>query len=346
MREYGRGIVLLTQRTMSQFGEDYMVEECIVNCLPLTDAEQQSFRSAVPEIHQEFVGDAKQRNDMVWLCHVPQELREKATVVIGNAPASEIKECKNLKWLQTFSAGVNSYTGEGILAKGAKLSGASGAYGQAVGEHMFAMMWTLLKNIHLYRDNQNKHLWQDEGPVSTPDEVKVLVLGTGDIGSHFAVLSKAVGCYTAGVRRNASQSAPGIDDMHGFEELESLLPQSDVIAMSLPSTPDTRHLINRHTLSLMKPNAIVLNVGRGDAIDSDALAAALHDKTIQAAGIDVTEPEPLPEDHPLWNEPNCLITPHVAGGSHLEATSRKVLSIVLENMKRYAAGEPLLNESK
>ncbi|MFT8638997.1 D-2-hydroxyacid dehydrogenase [Bifidobacterium sp.] len=323
-----------------------MVEELIVNCLPLTEEERKTFQEASPEIRQEFVGDPRHRSYMVWPCHVPQELREKATAIIGNAPVDEVRECRNLRWLQTYSAGVNSYAGDGILPEGALLSGASGAYGQAVGEHMFALMWALLKKLPLYRDNQSKGLWQDEGPVSTPEELKVLVLGTGDIGSHFAVLSKAVGCRTAGVRRNASHSAPGIDDMHGFEELEDLLPQSDVIAMSLPSTPDTRHLINRHTLSLMKPNAIVLNVGRGDAIDSDALAAALHDRTIQAAGIDVTEPEPLPEDHPLWNEPNCLITPHIAGGNHLEATSREVLSIVLENIRRYAAGKPLLNESK
>ncbi|MFT8703769.1 D-2-hydroxyacid dehydrogenase [Bifidobacterium aquikefiricola] len=322
-----------------------MADEMIVNCLPLTEEERERCRSAAPSVRQEFVGDPKHRADMIWPCHVPQELRESATAIIGNVPIDEVKECKNLKWLQTFSAGVNTYVGEGILAKGAKLSGASGAYGQAVGEHMFAMMWTLLKNIQLYRDNQSKHLWQDEGPVSTPDEVKVLVLGTGDIGSHFAVLSKAVGCYTAGVRRNASQPAPGIDDMHGFDELESLLPHADVIAMSLPSTPDTKHLINRHTLSLMKSNAIVLNVGRGDAIDADALAAALHDRTIQAAGLDVTEPEPLPEDHPLWSEPHCLITPHVAGGSHLEATGRKVIGIVVENLKRYANHQPLLNEA-
>ena len=156
--------------------------------------EQDAFQAAIPDIRQEFLGNPKDRNKMVWQSHVPQELRTEATVIIGNPSVDEVHQCINLKWLQTFSAGVNAYTAPGILPEATMLSGASGAYGQAVGEHMFAMMWALLKNLPLYRDNQNKHLWQDEDAVQTPEELHVLVLGTGDIGSHFALLAKAVGC--------------------------------------------------------------------------------------------------------------------------------------------------------
>ena len=128
-----------------------------------------------------------------------------------------------------------------------------------------------------------------------------------------------------------------------MEALPELLPQADIVVMSLPGYSDTKGVIGEKELQLMKSNAILLNVGRGTAIDSLALAKALQGRSIYGAGLDVTDPEPLPEDHPLWDAPHCIITPHVSGGYALPETLEKILNLSIENLERYEKGEALHN---
>ena len=128
-----------------------------------------------------------------------------------------------------------------------------------------------------------------------------------------------------------------------MEELDSLLPRADVEALSLPGNPSTYHTLNRERISLLSPNAIVLNVGRGTAVDTDALSDALYAGKIAGAALDVTDPEPLPADHPLWKAPNAIITPHISGGYALPETLQQIAEIFAENLKRFQAGEPLRN---
>ena len=180
-------------------------------------------------------------------------------------------------------------------------------------------------------------------PAISPNGKTALIIGTGDIGSHFARLCKNVGMTTIGIRRNPAVEAPGIDHMVGFDSLDDVLQYADVIAMCVPSTPTTYHLLNAERIASLKPDAIIINAGRGDAIESQALADALAEGRIHGAALDVTEPEPLPADSPLWCEPKCLITPHVAGGNHLEITERSIISIALGNVRCYANGQSLDN---
>lgn len=331
--------------TASQ-GDGARIVTCIVNCLPLNEEERQRFILAAGDVRQEFVGDGSSREGMNWKASIPENLRESASAIIGNVPVEQIRDCTSLEWLQTFSAGVDAYLKEGVLAPGVKVSSASGAYGLAVSEHLFAMMMALMKNLPSYRDLQREHQWSPLGRVQSPDGATVLVLGTGDIGAHFARLCKACGAHTVGVRRDAGKQVEGIDEMHAFEELDTLLGAADVIALALPSTPETRHIIDESRLRLMKSDAMVINAGRGDAIDCDALATALHEQRISSAGLDVTDPEPLPAEHTLWNESRCLITPHVAGGTHLKQTADRIIDIALENVRRYVRGEDLLNRMR
>ncbi|OZG67344.1 D-2-hydroxyacid dehydrogenase [Bifidobacterium eulemuris] len=319
-------------------------ERVIVNCLPLDEAERARFVEAAGGMRQEFVGDIAQRGDMGWRACVPEPLKARATAVIGNIAPEDCARYPRLEWLQTWSAGVDQYLADGVLGANVRLSNATGAYGQTVAEHMFAMMWSLMKNLPAYTRNQSARRWHDEGRALSPDGATVVVVGTGDIGSRFAGLAKAVGMRTIGVRRDPSRTAEHIDRMVGFDDLDTVLPQADVVAMSVPSTPQTHHLLDAHRLEMLKPTAIVLNAGRGDAIDPDALFDALCSSRLRGAGLDVTEPEPLPADSPLWNEPRCLITPHVAGGNHLAATEERIIAIALQNVRRYAAGEPLRNQ--
>lgn len=161
----------------------------IVNCLPLNEGERRAFAKAARDVPQEFVGDEAHRGDMVWSAAVPEELRSRATAVIGNFPVSQVSQYTRLEWLQTFSAGVDAYICPGVLPRGTMVTNASGAYGQSVSEHMFATMWALMKNLNRYASNQRDHQWQDEGPVLSPEGGIALIIGVGDIGSHFAQLA-------------------------------------------------------------------------------------------------------------------------------------------------------------
>lgn len=315
----------------------------IVNCLPLTESERAQFIRAAKDIPQEFVGDSTQRGSMSWTAAVPEELKAKATAVIGNIAPEECAQCPKLEWLQTWSAGVDKYQQQGVLQPGSMLTNATGAYGQSVSEHMFASMWAIMKNLHIYAAGNANAIWHDAGRAVTPDGKTALMIGTGDIGSHFARLCKAVGMETIGVRRNPSIEAEGIDHVVGFESLDNVLQYADVIAMSVPSTPATYHLLNAERIASLKPDSIIINAGRGNAIESRALADALAEGRIRGAALDVTEPEPLPANSPLWCEPKCLITPHVAGGNHLEITERSIISIALGNVRCYANGQSLDN---
>ena len=315
----------------------------VVNCLPLTEAERAQFTRAAKGMPQEFVGDPAQRGSMNWTAEIPDELKVYATAVIGNITPETCAQCPRLEWLQTWSAGVDKYQRPGVLHPGSMLTNATGAYGQSVSEHMFAMMWAIMKNLHIYAASNPNAMWQDAGRAVSPNGKTALVIGTGDIGSHFARLCKNVGMTTIGIRRNPAVEAPGVDHIVGFESLDDVLQYADVIAMCVPSTSTTYHLLNAERIASLKPDAIIINAGRGNAIESRALADALAEGRIRGAALDVTEPEPLPDNSPLWCEPKCLITPHVAGGNHLEITERSIISIALGNVRCYANGQSLDN---
>ncbi|KFI46543.1 Phosphoglycerate dehydrogenase [Bifidobacterium bohemicum] len=327
---------------MNASGND---DRLIVNCIPVGQEDRQRFLDAAGDVAIAFAGDFDHYGDMKVQAQIPVALRSRATAVIGNFDPEIASELPRLEWLQTWSAGVDKYLKPGVLPETVKVTSATGAYGQSVGEHMFAMTLALMKNLAQYARADAAHQWRDAGEVTSPEGATALILGTGDIGSHYATLVKAVGMKTIGVRRDAGKPAEGIDRMYGFDDLDELLPDADVVALSLPSTPQTRHILDSPRLESLKPETIIINGGRGDAIDLDALAESLDSGAVRAAGLDVTEPEPLPEDSPLWDEPRCLITPHVAGGSHLSVTDSRVIDIALANVRRYAAGEPVVDNA-
>ena len=314
--------------------------DVILNFLRLTEAEREAFQTAAPNAQHLFRPVADQTKDART---APQDELARATVIIGCPPAGEMGKCPNLKWLQTWSAGVAPYLAPGVLPEGCMLSSAVGCYGPAVSEHMLSAALALMKKLPAYRDNQNAHSWADEGIVKSFEGATVLMLGTGDIGSHFAQLAKALGAHTMGLNRHPEKPVAGMDELHPLSDLDQWLPQADVVAMSLPETPETYHLMDERRLRLMKPDAILVNAGRGSGVDDLALADVLNSGHLWGAALDVTEPEPLPADHPLWTCKNLLLTPHTAGGDKLDATIRRIAALSLENLKRYLAGEELRN---
>lgn len=277
---------------------------------------------------------------------VTEEQVQQAEIILGNVPPEMIRESGKLVWLHLNSAGFDPYVKEGILGAHTVLTTSSGAYGKAVSEHMFAMLLALMKKLHLYRDDQRRHVWGEEGEVASIADAVVLILGAGDIGTYFAEQAHALGAYVIGVKRSPGECPACMDELHVTGELKELLPRADAVVSFLPSTDESRGLFGQELFALMKKGSFFVNGGRGDLVCTEALCDALESGHLAGAALDVTDPEPLPEDHRLWDIPNAFVTPHVSGFYHLPETLRNVVAICTENVRRYEAGEPLRNTVK
>lgn len=266
-----------------------------------------------------------------------------AHIIIGNLPVEMVKKAKNLKWLQLNSAGADMYVQKGVLKEGVILTNATGAYGLAISEHMIGVLLEIFKKLHYYRDNQNSNLWKDEGEVKSIYGSTVLIVGLGDIGGEFGKKIKALGGYTIGIRRSDTNKPDYLDELYLLDKLDEVLPKADVVALSLPGTKETYKLFSAEKLSKMKDGAVLINVGRGTAIDTEALCDALESGKLMGAALDVTDPEPLPSGHRLWNIKNAIITPHISGDYHLKETHNRIVRIATENMRLFLKGEKLKN---
>lgn len=310
-----------------------MEKEKILIVLPVEERHRDMFQKAAPDA------------ELIY-CPVDQVTREtaqKAHVIIGNVPREYLKDSPNLRWIQLNNAGTEGFCDPGALPEHALLTNATGAYGMAISEHLIAMLFMIQKRLVIYRDQQKEHIWKKRDPMLVTEGNTVLILGLGDIGQTFARKMKAMGSYVIGVRRTLREKPEFVDEQYTMEELHRLLPRADVVALSLPGYDATRGVIGRKELALMKDGAILLNVGRGTAVDTEELCDALYAGKLTGAGLDVTDPEPLPADHPLWDAPGALITPHVSGGYALKPTLEKILALSARNLERYEKGEPLEN---
>lgn len=169
----------------------------------------------------------------------------------------------------------------------------------------------------------------------------LVLIGVGAIGERTAAMAAALGMRVLGVRRDPTLGAPGVTAMFGPDRLPELLPQADFVVLTVPLTHETQGMIGERELHAMKPTACIVNIGRGGTIREDALITALREGRIAGAGLDVFETEPLPEDSPLWDMDNVIITSHYAGATpHYDA---RAMAIFVDNLRRYRAGEPLRN---
>lgn len=274
---------------------------------------------------------------------IPEEMLSRVRAVLGNPPAELLKKLPALELLQLSTAGVGFYTRPGALPEKVVLTNASGAYGAGIAEHMLGMALTLLKKLHRYRDNQREGRWKDEGTVCSILGATVLAVGLGDIGGEFARRVRAMGAYVIGIKRTPAPRPDFVDELYTLDKLDECLSRADIVFLSLPETPATRGLFGADRLAQMKEGAILLNAGRGSAVDTGALCDAVESGRLGGAGLDVTDPEPLPEGHRAWSVRDILITPHVSGGYHLPYTHDRIVEICGENLRRFRAGEPLLH---
>lgn len=271
--------------------------------------------------------------------NIDSETARNTAIIFGNPEFGFLKTCPSLKWLQLQSAGTDNYTRE--LNESVLLSCATGTYGHAVSEHMLGLTFELLKKLHLYRDEQSAGRWQDRGNVKSIQGAVVLVIGLGDIGGEYARRMKALGSYIIGVRRVSHTKPVYVDELLLPQQIDKALPRADIVAVIVPETKDTIGLIDRFKLARMKHDAVIINAGRGSAIDTEALCDALESNALGGAGIDVTDPEPLPRGHRLWKLENAVITPHTAGGRYMNETDQYMMQLNLENAGRFVRGEIL-----
>lgn len=307
------------------------MSEYILNLLPLKEGEREEFEIVAPEAKHVYA-----RSSTV----TPEQIAS-ATVMFGWPRPEMMKGAASLKWFQTMWAGTDEY--EGMLPPGVRFTSSSGSNSRSVAEHMLTCLLALCRRLPTYVDSQRAHLWKDEGPMKTILGGTVLVAGAGHVGSDFARLCQGLGAETVGLKRTVNGPVEGFDRLYPMEELDDLLPQADVVALVLPHSPQTAGLMDERRLSLMKDDAILLSAGRGTVLDQEALARVMKAGKLWGAALDVTDPEPLPKDSPLWDVPRLLLTPHVAGGMRLEITRRRCVEMALENLRRYVAGEPLHN---
>lgn len=307
------------------------MSEYILNLLPLHEGEREEFEAIAPNAVHVYA-----RSSAV----TPEQLAS-ATVIFGWPRPEMMGQAVSLKWFQTMWAGTEEY--DGMLPPGALFTSSSGSNSRSVAEHMLTSMLALCRRLPAYVDSQRARLWKDEGPMKTILGGTVLVAGAGHVGSEFARLCQGLGAKTIGLKRAVNGPVEGFDQVYPMEELDDLLPQADVAALVLPHSPQTAGLMDARRLALMKDDAILLSAGRGTVLDQEALAQAMRAGKLWGAALDVTDPEPLPKDSPLWDTPRLLLTPHVAGGMRLEITRRKCVELALDNLRRYVAGEPLHN---
>lgn len=292
-------------------------------------------RDISPRIHVVTAQEFRERPDCL----------EDADVLFTQHIAPErLVAARRLKWVQTFGAGVEWLLTPSLRSRDDLLvTNASGIHAQPIAEHVFGLLLTFTRQLHRASRQQAARSWQSaalQASVSTLSGGTLGVVGLGAIGRRIAVIAGAFGMRVIALKRSPGH-APGVERVFGPAQLVPFLKEAEYVVNTLPLTAQTRGLFGPQAFAAMRSDAIFVNVGRGGTVQTDALLRALESRTIAGAALDVTDPEPLPSDHPLWSLDNVVITPHYAG-SHPGYVQR-ASAIFLENLARFVAGHELNN---
>jgi phosphoglycerate dehydrogenase-like enzyme len=269
------------------------------------------------------VGPLEQADGLVW---------------IGGDPAKLPPLPESVRWVQLPSAGVEQWVEAGVVGGDRTFTSAVGTFGLPVAEHALALMLAAEKAVPAFARAQS---WDADGryAVHSLTGQTVAIVGAGGIGRALIALLEPFGCEVIAVTRRG-RDVPGASRTLPADRLGEVWPAARHVVLAAPATADTRHLVGARELEAMRDDAWLINVARGSLVDTHALVGALRAGTIAGAALDVTEPEPLPDDHPLWELPNALITPHVATPADTERAL--FADRVRENVRRLADGEPLV----
>lgn len=276
-----------------------------------------------------------------WTEEEYREALGRAHIIIGEPKNRDFVYCRQLELMQSPSSGVNYYVQGGAFPPNATLCSMTGCYGSLIAEHILALVLALCRRLPEYRDQQHHGLWQLRRYDKQLSEATVLILGAGDIGTTVARWMRPMAGRIIGMRRVRRAFADCFDEMITPEQLDETLGRADIVIGILPHTPQTVGLLNEQRLRKMKPDAILVNAGRGSLIDQEALCRVMSEGHLWGVALDVTTPEPLPAEHPLWRQERLIITPHAAGNSFAVGSPvhRRLWQAMTENVCRYLRGE-------
>ena len=267
----------------------------------------------------------------------------RAEMIIGEPEQAQLARAAALSVLQLTWAGADKYAGMPDFPEQTTLCNVSGAFGTIISEYVLASIVAFYRALPAYWRDQKSHIWQQRKSSRTICGKRALVLGMGDLGGNVARRMQAFGARVTGVRRTKKAGLPaGFAETYTMEFLDELLPKADIVVNCLPSTPETVGLMTRPRLLAMKLGALFVNVGRGSFVRNKDLVFALESGHLGGAILDVTETEPLPEDSPLWDMENVLLTPHIAGPSFDSSpdVQTAIWDICMENLDSFLTGKP------
>ena len=265
-----------------------------------------------------------------------------ADAIFGTINPELFRAAKKLKWVQVYSAGVEGYRFPEFLSSNVVLTNGKIIQGPNIADHAMAMLLSLTRDLHRIIPNRTKEEWTrgQHKPIELRGKTAV-VIGVGGIGSQIAQRAHAFGMNVIGVDPKDIPYQPYVSRVVVPDRLDSVLPQAEVVFVSAPHTPQSENMMGPRQFELMKQNSYFIAVSRGKLYDTNALVKALDSKKLAGAGLDVTNPEPLPKGHPLWKFENVIVTPHIAGQSDMVQSRR--IELIKDNIARFAKGEPLLN---
>lgn len=273
-----------------------------------------------------------------------RSVKDDVEIIIGFPPRELLRAMPRLKWFQQWAAGADWLRHHPELVDADfTLTSAVGIHAVQIGEHVFAMLLALARELPAAVLAQHERRWRSFNDVGTFElhGQRLLVVGVGAIGGRVAELGAAFGMEVVGVRRDPHRGVPGVTRMVAPDALDEELPAADAVVLTVPLTDATRDLLSAARIARMKPGAVLVNIGRGGTVDEASLAAALADGQLRGAALDVFEDEPLPPSSPLWGLPNLLITAHYAGAT--PHYGERAMALALDNLGRYLEGKPLKN---
>lgn len=253
--------------------------------------------------------------------------------------AISILNAGNLKWLHSFSAGVDNPFFQGLMDRGVVLTNSSGATASPIAQTAILYMLALSRNVRAWFEHQRNHEWTRHSFMEL-DGSRLAVIGMGPIGAEIARLGVALNMTVEGIRRTPNGGEPC--PTFGFDAMDDVLGRADWVAVALPLTDDTRGIFGGSAFRTMKQGAHFINVGRGELVDEEALIDALRSGHLAGAGLDVFNVEPLQDDSPLWDMPNVIITPHSSGASPHSAVRAE--DIFIDNLRRWCANDAMHNQ--
>ena len=268
-----------------------------------------------------------------------------AEAAFGTLSPELLAGASKLKWLQApaIAPPPGFYFPE-LVAHQVVVTNFRGIFNEHIAAHIMAFVLAFARDFQRYIPQQLAHQWApaelDTGVIHLPAST-ALIVGVGGIGAETARLCAAFGMAVIGIDARRTDSPAGVAEMHPPDALDDLLPRADFVILTIPHTPETEGLMNAARFARMKSSAFFINIGRGKTTRLTDLVTALRSRQIAGAGLDVFEDEPLPADHPLWSEPNVLLTPHTAGYGPFLDDRRQ--AIIIDNARRFVRGEPLLN---